>query len=61
MSHIKINFCKSCLTERLFIIKSFDNNRLLNKNSELVSTCRYKNDLLLKGLKRNSRRNDAVV
>ena len=36
-------------------------NWLLNKNPDLVSICRHKNGLLLKGLKRNSRRNDTVV
>ena len=37
----------------VFIIKSFENKQLLNKKSELVNTCRYKNKLLLKSLKRN--------
>ena len=55
-----IDCCKLCLTEKLFIIKSFDNNRLLNKISELVNTCRHKNKLLLKSLRRNHSRNDTM-
>ena len=39
----RINCCKLCVTEKLFIIKSFDNNQLLNKKSELVNTGRHKN------------------
>ena len=46
--------CKLCLTEKLFIIKSFDNNQLLNKKSELVNTCRHKNKLLLKKIEKKS-------
>ena len=33
----RIDCCKLCLTEKLFIIKSFDNNQLLNKKSEKKS------------------------
>ena len=40
--------CKLRLTEKPFIIKSFDNNQLLNKKSELVNTCRHKSKLLLR-------------
>ena len=56
----RIDCCKLCLTERLFIIESFDNNQLLNKKSELVNTCRHKNKLLLKSLKRNHNRNNTM-
>ena len=52
-SATKIDCCKLCLTEKLFIIKSIDNDQLLNKKSELVNTCIHKNKLLLKSLKRN--------
>ena len=38
-----IDCCKLCLTEKLFIIKSFYNNQLLNKICELVNTCRHRN------------------
>ena len=44
----RIDCCKLCLTEELLITKSFYNNQLLNKKSELVDTCRHKNKLLLK-------------
>ena len=37
------NYCKLCLTERHYIIKSLDNNQLLNVKSELVSKCRHTN------------------
>ena len=52
--------CKLCLTEKLFIIRSFDNNQMLNKKSELVNTCRHKNKFLFKSLKRNHIRNDTM-
>ena len=52
----RIDSCKLCLTEKLFIIKSFDNYQLLNKKSELFNTCRHKNKLLLKSLTRNHSR-----
>ena len=55
----RIDYCKLCLTEKLFIIKSIDNNQLLNKKSELVNTCRH-NKLLLKSLKTNHSRNDTM-
>ena len=45
---VKINYSKLCLTEKLFVIKSSDDNRLLNEKSEVVSASRYKNKLLLK-------------
>ena len=47
----RVDCCKLYLTEKLFIIKSFDNNQLLKKKSELVNTCRHKNKLFLKSLK----------
>lgn len=59
-SEANINCCKLCLSEKLFIIKSFDNNQLLNKKSELVNTCRHKNKLLLKSLNKRRGRNDTM-
>ena len=59
-SATKIDCCKLCLTEKLFIIKSIDNDQLLNKKSELVNTCLHRNKLLLKSLKRNRSRNDTM-
>ena len=35
------NYCKLCLTEKFFIIKSLDDSNLLNKTSELVSKSRH--------------------
>ena len=59
-ANTKINFCVLCLTEKLKIIDVFDDPRLLNKKSELVSSCRHQYKLLLKSLKRNSRNNDSM-
>ena len=42
------------------VYNKFDDNRRLNKKPELVYTCRHKNKLLLRNLKRNCSRNDAV-
>ena len=38
--------------------KCTNDNQLLNKKSELISTCRHQNKLLLKCLKRNNKRHD---
>ena len=54
-SDTKINFCKLCLTEKVFIINALNDSQLLNKKSELINTCRHQNKLLLKCLKRNKR------
>ena len=35
-SKTKIDYCKLCLTEKLFIINCFNDHRLLNKKSELA-------------------------
>ena len=56
----QIDRCKRCLTEKLFIVKLFDNNQLLKKKSDLVNTCRLKNKLLLKSLRRNHSRNNTL-
>ena len=42
------------LTEKLFIIKLFDNRQLLNKKSGLFNTSRYKNKLLVKYFEKKS-------
>jgi predicted GIY-YIG superfamily endonuclease len=47
-------FCKLCLMEKLLIIKSLDNEEMLNKRSELVSKCRHKNKTLLSNFKNDS-------
>ena len=59
-SDIKINFCKLCVTEKMFIINAFNDSQLLNKKSELINTCRHQNKLLLKCLKRNNKRHDSM-
>ena len=43
--------CNLCLYEKLFIINSIDDRRLLNKRSELISKCRHENKFLLRTLK----------
>ena len=45
------NYCRSCLTERFFIINSIEDNRLLNKRSEFVNKCRHQNKYLIKYVK----------
>ena len=45
-SNVSSNYCKLCLTEKFFIIKSLDKANLSNKGSELVSKCRHQNKLL---------------
>ena len=59
-SDTKINFCKSCLTEKVFVINAINDSQLLNRKSELTNTCRHQNKLLLKCLKRNNRRHDSM-
>lgn len=51
-SDVKLNYRKLCLTEKLFIVTSFEDNRLLNKKSESVHILRHKNKLFLKILKK---------
>ena len=48
------NFCKLCLMEKLYIIKSLDNKNMLNKRSELISKCRHQNKMLLSNYKHDS-------
>ena len=48
------SFCKLCLMEKLFIIKSLDDNNMLNKRSELISKCRHQNKTLLCNFKNDS-------
>ena len=59
-SDTKINFCKLCLTEKVFIINALNDSQLLNKKSELINTCRHQNNLLFKCLKRNNKRHDSM-
>ena len=48
-----IKFCKLCLSEKFYIIKSLNDPNILNKNSELDNTCRHQTKLLLKRFKKN--------
>ena len=49
----KLNNCKLCLSEKLYIIESLGDNDMLNKRSEFVSKCRHLNKYVLKNLKRS--------
>ena len=42
-SNTKINYCKLCLLEKLYIIDFIDDNRLLNKRNEFISGCKHQN------------------
>ena len=50
-SDTKINYCKLCLLEKLYILDFIDDNRLLNKRSEFISGCKHHCKLLLKNVK----------
>ena len=45
--------CNLCLSEKLLIIESINDNDLLNKKSEFVSKCRHLNKFLLKNVKKS--------
>ena len=47
-----INFCKLCLSEKIYIIKSLNDPNFLNKKYELINTC-CQSKLLLRNFKRN--------
>ena len=49
---VSLNYCKLCLTENFFIIKSLHDCSILNKRSEFVSKCRHQNKLLLSNAKK---------
>ena len=48
-----VSYCKLCLSEKFYIIKSLNVPNLLNRKSELVNTCRHQSKLLLKSFKKN--------
>ena len=62
LSKTQLNFCKLCLSEKFYIIKSLNDPNLLNKKSELVNTCRHQSKLLLKSSEKNrySERSDTM-
>ena len=53
LSKTQLNFCKLCLSEKFYIIKSLNDPNLLNKKPELVNTCHHQSKLLLKIFKKN--------
>ena len=44
--------CKLCLTEKFWLLKNFNDEHLLNKKSEFISTCRHENKLLVKSVEK---------
>ena len=62
LSKTQLNFCKLCLSEKFYIIKSLNDPNLLNKKSELVNTCPHQSKLLLKSSEKNrySERSDTM-
>ena len=40
--------CKLCLTEKLWLLKHFNDEHPLNKKLEFISMCRHENKLLVK-------------
>ena len=58
LSKTQLNFCKLCL----HLIKSLNNPKLLNKNSELINTFCHQSKLFLKSFKKNwySNRSDTM-
>ena len=49
-SKTKINYCKLCLLEKLYVIDVVDNH-LLNKRNCFMSGCKHQNKILLKNVK----------
>ena len=49
-----INNCNLCLSEKAFIIRSQDDENMLNKRSEFISKCRHINKRLLNRVKDDS-------
>ena len=45
------SFCKLCLTEKLFILSAFGDEKCLNKKTEFINKCWRQNKLLLKNAK----------
>ena len=46
--HPRGGVCRLCLTEKLWLLKHFNDVNLLNKKSEFISICRHKKKLLIK-------------
>ena len=56
----KLNFCKLCLIEKVFIINALNDSQLLIKKSKLINTCHPQNKLLIKCLEKNNKRHDST-
>ena len=50
--HPRGGVCRSCLTEKLWLLKHFNDVNLLNKKSEFISKCRHANKLLIKSVEK---------
>ena len=59
-SKTQLNFCKLCLSEKLYIMKSINDPNLLNKKSEFVNACHHQGKLLLKNFKKNKKKRSSV-
>ena len=46
--HPRGGVCTLCLTERLWVLKHFNDVNLLNKKSEFISKRKHENKLLIK-------------
>ena len=44
----KEGVCRLCLTEKLWLLKHFNDVNLINNKSEFISKCRQENKLLIK-------------
>lgn len=49
---VKCNYCKLCLTEKLYILNSSGTVNSFNSRTEFINKCRHQNKLLLKSLMR---------
>jgi hypothetical protein len=45
--------CNLCLSEKLLIIESLNDQEMLNKRTEFINKCRHINKFMLKNLKRS--------
>lgn len=52
-SRAKLNYCKLCLFEKLFLIKSLGDPRILKKKFQFVSKCCHYNKYLIQNMTRS--------
>ena len=50
-SNTKINYCKLCLLEKMYIVDFIDDSCLLNKRNEFISGRKRQNKLSVKNIK----------